>query len=109
MTQHLRVFCLVPAAEPTDPLWLGAPVPGEVIVRARSPADARIVASEAELDFTDVDAKPSHGISTRFASVFRDEKLYSVEEVGDTVYSTDGPREILSGNFDPVVIKYHSK
>ena len=106
MTSSLRLFRLTPSASLSDPRWLDQQIPGEIIVRAHSPADARIVASQAEIDFPDINAKPSHGIGTRFASCFRDEKLYSVEEMQSDALSSDGPREIVSGSFKTDVIKH---
>ena len=63
----LRLYRLVPVAAPDDPNWDSAPNHGEVLVRAYSAADARIVAAEAELDFTEIDAKPAEGTDTRMA------------------------------------------
>ncbi len=94
--EDLQVYRLVPSAAPDDPRWDNAPNHGEVTVRARSPADARIAAAEAEVDFLDIDAKPSHGTSTDFASAFRDDKLYhAVLESSD---GGNGPRGIISKN-----------
>jgi len=67
-----------------------------VTVRALSPADARVVAAGAEVDFLDTDAKPSHGVSTEFASAFRDELLYAVAEDTSGHFPADGPREIVA-------------
>lgn len=92
-----RLYKLSPAAQAWDPNWDRAPNQGVVVVRANSPADARIVASEAEPDFLDTKAKPGDGASTRFASAFRDEKLYSVVEVDSTEFPADGPREVVLG------------
>ncbi|TCM58513.1 hypothetical protein C8J36_101416 [Rhizobium sp. PP-F2F-G48] len=41
----LRLYRLVPSAGPGDPGWGNAPSQGEIVVRAESPADARIVAA----------------------------------------------------------------
>jgi len=92
-----RIFKLIPTAAVDDPNWDRAPNQGEVVVRAISPADARLVASEAEPDFLGQDSKPGGGTTTRFASAFRDDKLYSVVEIDDAAYPEDGPREVLSG------------
>lgn len=91
------IFKLRPAAADYDPNWDRADSHGEVIVRALSPADARIVASEAEDDFMETDAKPGDGVSTRFASAFRDEKLYEVLEMADAAHAAEGPRAVLEG------------
>ncbi|MFC6486946.1 hypothetical protein [Nitratireductor sp. GCM10026969] len=93
----LRIYRLVPDAAETDPNWdLAAPA-GEVVVRARSPADARIVAAQAETDFLDLPAKPGDGVSTSFASAFRDDKLYRVIEDDSGIYPRTGPRGVLEG------------
>lgn len=98
-----RIFKLIPIAAVGDPNWDRATNQGEVVVRANSPADARIVASEAEADFTDIGAKPGDGVSTRFASAFRDDKLYTVIEDDTGTFSRAGPREVLSGTVrDPL-------
>ena len=91
------IYKLRPAAADYDPNWDRATSHGEVIVRALSPADARIVASEAEDDFLESDAKPGDGVSTRFASAFRDEKLYEVLEMNEAPFPPEGPREVLQG------------
>ncbi|MBU1209717.1 MAG: hypothetical protein KJ587_00405 [Alphaproteobacteria bacterium] len=88
---------MVPTADPGDPRWLDRKCPGEVLVRADSAADARIVAAMAEIDFPETNAKPSHGVSTRFASCFRDEKLYDVVVAPSAAFELAGPREVLSG------------
>ncbi|MBW3097279.1 hypothetical protein KY465_08300 [Pseudohoeflea sp. DP4N28-3] len=76
----MRIFHLVPIAAPDDPNWDNAANHGTVSVCAHSPADARIVAAEAETDFLDISAKPGDGTTTDFASAFRNDKLYTVQE-----------------------------
>jgi len=100
-----RIFRLVPAAEPRDPNWDRAPSHGVVVVRAASPADARIVASQAEDDFLGRPAKPGDGVSTRFASAFRDDKLYSVEEDASGEWPEAGDRAVVHGLANPHVTK----
>ena len=100
-----RIFRLVPAAEPYDPNWDRAVGHGIVVVRAASPADARIVASEAEADFLESAAKPGDGVSTRFASAFRDDKLYSVEEFDTGRWPQEGDRAVLEGLDSPEVVR----
>jgi hypothetical protein len=99
----LALFRLVPRAAPDDPRWLGHIPSDGVVVRARSAADARVVAAEAETDFLDIDAKPSHGVSTRFASAFRDELLYQAVEIAEGEFSRAGPREVVAGRIDSSV------
>ncbi|MFP5076680.1 hypothetical protein ACLE20_05185 [Rhizobium sp. YIM 134829] len=93
----LRLYRQVPVARAEDPRWDKAENQGEILVRAESPADARLVASEAELDFTEIDAKPAEGTDTRMASVFRDEKLYTVIEVEEAGHAETGPRGVVEG------------
>jgi len=97
LKETLKIYRLVPDAAETDPNWDLAEPAGEVVVRARSEADARIVAAEAELDFMDTQAKPGDGVSTSFASVFRDQRLYRVVEDGGDTFPAEGPRGVLSG------------
>lgn len=101
----MNIYRLTPIAAADDPNWDLGPSQGIVVVRAESPADARIVASEAEDDFLESDGKPSHGASTRFASAFRDNKRYSVSEMSDSPYSADGPREVLEGDIGPAIMR----
>ncbi len=97
MSESLKIFRLVPLAASDDPNWQNAPSHGEVIVRARTSGDARIVASEAELDFTEIDASPAEGNSTKEASAFRNEKLYSVIEETSGRFPSEGERGVVSG------------
>ncbi|MFN0263971.1 hypothetical protein ACKTEK_08860 [Tepidamorphus sp. 3E244] len=92
-----RIYLLKPVAEANDPQWDLASNRGEVWVRAHSPADARVVASEAEIDFLDIDAKPAHGTTTEFASAFRNIKLYEALEWHGDEYPANGPREVVAG------------
>jgi len=100
----MRIYRLIPVADPDDPNWSLSPCQGEVVVRAKSSGDARMVATTAEIDFPEIGAKPAEGVSTASASAFRNEKLYTVIEDISGRYSSDGPRAILSGAFDPRVI-----
>lgn len=43
MTEGLKIFRLVPTAASDDPNWQNSPSHGEVIVRALTAGDARIV------------------------------------------------------------------
>lgn len=93
--ERLRIFRLVPDAPADDPGWDIAPPVGEVIVRAHSPADARIVAAGAEVDYPDLQALPGDGVETAFASALRDDKLYRVEEDGSGRFPAEGERQVL--------------
>jgi hypothetical protein len=95
---RLKLYRLVPVAHANDPNWDSAENQGEIIVRAFSPADARITAAEAELDFTEIDAAPAEGNSTRDASAFRNERLYAVVEMLDQAgVAATGPRGVVDG------------
>ena len=76
--EALNVYRLVPVAPANDARWNGQPPMGEIIVAARTPGDARIVAAGAELDFMQTQAVPAEDVTTRNASLFRDEKAYTV-------------------------------
>jgi hypothetical protein len=95
---RLRIYRLVPAADRGDPRWDLAPWQGEVTVRARSPADARLVAAQAENDFREVGAKPGDGVKTDFASAFRDDKLYRVIEDRGGEFPEEGERGVVAGD-----------
>jgi hypothetical protein len=95
MDESLKLYRLVPIAAADDPNWLDAKSHGEVLVAARTPGDARIVAAERELDFMDIDAAPAEDKTTVMASVFRNEKLYTVIEVDNG--RTHHERGVVSG------------
>jgi hypothetical protein len=97
MEEQLKIYRLVPNAPLDDPQWMDRPPQGEIVVRARTSGDARLVASEAELDFTEVDALPAEGNSTDMASAFRSEKLYTVIEDVSGRFSAEGPRKVVEG------------
>lgn len=102
--QGLSLYRLVPIAAANDPRWDMATYQGEVVVRAYSAADARIVAADAEVDYRDLQAAPGDGTTTDMASAFRDDKLYTVvdEEPGEN--AAEGPREIVAGEIRRDVI-----
>lgn len=79
--EPLNIYRLVPVAPPNDARWRNAPEVSEFLVAARTPGDARIVAAGAEFDFTEVRALPGEDVTTRHASIYRDEKAYTVIEV----------------------------
>lgn len=100
-----KIFRLIPALSEIDSRWDIAPNQGEVVVRARSPADARLVASAAEADFPEAKAMPGDGVQTDFASAFRDPKLYHVEEDFSGAFSDEGEPGVVAGNLNRDVIK----
>ncbi|MDR6759538.1 hypothetical protein J2Y48_004854 [Mycoplana sp. BE70] len=99
----LHVYRLVPIAARNDPRWGNSPYQGEVVVAARSPGDARIVAASRELDYMEVDAAPADNVTTSNASAFRSDKLYSVIEIDRD--RTDLERGVLEGNVSVATIK----
>ncbi len=101
--EPMSIFRLEPIAAPDDPRWLNAPNQGVVLVAARTPGDARIVAASRELDFMEVDAAPADDVTTFNASVFRDDKLYTVIEVERG--RTDVPRGVLGGDISAATIR----
>ncbi|MCB5203648.1 hypothetical protein LH464_14310 [Neorhizobium sp. T786] len=97
MQEEMKIYRLVPTAAPDDPNWQNSPSQGEITVRARSTGDARVVASGAELDFTEVDALPAEGNSTEMASAFRNEKLYTVILDESGRFPVEGSRMVVDG------------
>ncbi|MGN6552017.1 MAG: hypothetical protein ACTHJ3_19285 [Pararhizobium sp.] len=96
-TGTLSLYRLKPIAQENDPRWDMASYQGEVVVRAYSPGDARVVAAEAETDYLDVAAAPGHGTSTKMASAFRDDKLYTVLDEPPGDFPSEGERTVVSG------------
>ncbi|GHA36009.1 hypothetical protein GCM10007989_35070 [Devosia pacifica] len=92
------IYKLTPLAGPTDSNWDRATDQGEIIVRASSSGDARVVASEAEAAAAGKD--PNIATTQVMASAFRDSHLYSVQLIEGAEYPKDGPREVLSGSFE---------
>lgn len=80
--QNLRLYRLIPTAANDDPNWLGATTHDELVVCAVSAGDARVVAADRELDFLEIDAAPAEDVTTVNASMYRNEKLYSVVDDG---------------------------
>ncbi|MCJ7995447.1 hypothetical protein J5N58_14780 [Rhizobium cremeum] len=101
---ELNIYRLVPSAPVGDPRWQNNPYQEEIVVRAHSSGDARIVAQEAELDFPDVNAKPAEGVQTDMASAFRNEKLFTVIRDDSGRFSPEGPRGVLAGDIRRGVI-----
>ncbi len=101
--EALNVYRLVPVAKENDPRWVKDAPQGVVLVAARTAGDARIVASESQPDFPSANALPAEDVTTRFASAFRDEKLYTVIEV--ETGRTDLTRGVISQQISPEPIK----
>ncbi|AYD04188.1 hypothetical protein NCHU2750_48090 (plasmid) [Neorhizobium sp. NCHU2750] len=99
----LNIYRLEPSAPSDDPGWEIKPGHGVVLVAARTAGDARVVAAAQELDFMEIDAAPADDVSTRNASAFRDEKLYTVIEVEHGRHNLK--RGLLEGHVRIDVIK----
>lgn len=90
---RLALYRLIPAALPDDPNWDRAPNRGEVVVRARTSGDARVVAAQAESE----EGRAGLFTTTVRASAFLDEKLYAVRDEPEGRFSASGPRGVLAG------------
>ncbi len=99
----LNIYRLVPIADAHDPRWDNSPYQGEVVVAARTAGDARIVATERELDFMEIDSAPAEDVTTSNASAFRSEKPYTVIEVEHA--RRDLRRGVLKGEISVDTIK----
>lgn len=93
----LNIYSLEATAAIDDPRWQGNPPSGPITVAARTSGDARIVASNREVDFMEIDAAPAEDVTTVNASAFRDEKLYTVIEI------EHGRADVSRGVLDGVV------
>lgn len=93
--QNLRIYRLIPTAANDDPNWLDATTHDELVVCAVSAGDARIVAADRELDFLEIDAAPAYDVTTVNASMYRNEKLYSVVDDGPAIAGIE--RGIIDG------------
>jgi len=101
--EALNLYRLEPIAAPDDPRWDNSLNHGIVLVAARTPGDARIVASGRELDFMEVDSAPAEDVTTINASAFRDDKLYTVVEVERN--RSDLIRGVVEGEISVATIK----
>ena len=94
--QH-HVYRLVPVAHPGDPNWGRAVSQGEVVVRALSSGDARVVASHAEA--AAITLREPQATTQVEASALRDPKLYHVVRDDSGRYPAEGPRTVLEAVF----------
>jgi hypothetical protein len=84
----MALWRLSPVAEADDASWQNRRIWLEVVVRANSPADARLIAAKLEIDPCE---PPLGNESPSFRSGFLDEKLYRVDHAG----GDEGAPEIL--------------
>lgn len=92
----MALWLLEPVADPDDSWWQGRPQFARVVVRAESPAFARVVAEPLDTPDKPLEAGQE---SAHLGSGFKDEKLYQVvpyhtPEHGDA-YPEDGSPEVL--------------
>ena len=88
----MALWIFRPVAAAHDPWWQGRTQYDRVVVRARNPAFARIVAQTLDtpdkaLEFGQQDPHLGSG--------FKDEKLYHVAGYSGDEYAVDGPDEII--------------
>ncbi|GAB4391414.1 MAG: hypothetical protein Tsb0032_03080 [Kiloniellaceae bacterium] len=93
----MNLWMIAPAAPLNDSRWLNFPQWTEVVVRAQTAAEARMLAGRMEQRL-DADLTPTGNESHPFRSGFEDEKLYHVRrleprELPDT--AAKGPPEVL--------------
>ncbi len=96
----MRLWRIVPAVPPDDPRWLGGPIWREIIVRAESAAEARVIASRMDADVFEYrpDRNSAGAQAMDMPSALYDETLYEVLEIpagATTQFTPEGPREIL--------------
>jgi hypothetical protein len=92
---RLAIFRLVPTPLRNDRRFARDAFHGEVVVRARSPEDAREVASEAARAAGDGGAEPGGDED----SPFRDDTLYTVIEITGVDFLCSGQRGLIAGRF----------
>ena len=87
----MRIWKIVPVTPPGDPRWQDHRIWREVIVRAETPAMARLAASAIEWQGQDGVGVGNETLKSR--SAFEDEKLYWVMPTEEA--AADGPRGVL--------------
>ena len=90
---RLAIYRLVPTPARSDRRFARDALHGEVVVRARSPDDARQVATEAEKAARMLDGSEAGD------SPFRDSSLYTVIEVPGVDFLRSGKRGLIAGRF----------
>jgi hypothetical protein len=96
----LKIYRLTPNAPNDDPNWVRALNQGEVIVRARSSGDARIVAAYGEAMALTLKSPIAAETTAKVEiSAFRDPRLYHVAEVSNSKFDPEGPRAVLRAFF----------
>ena len=101
--ENTAIYRLSPIARDDDPNWDLARNEGEIIVRALTSGDARLVAAEGEAVASGMNPQI---INTKFrASAFLDPHIYAVTLLDAAPYPPVGPREVLVGTFAPDALR----
>lgn len=91
----MALWALEASAVAEDTRWLDFPIWADVIVRAPTASQARLVA--AAMEAAEIgDATTTGNESLPFRSAFEDEKLYQVRRVHPDGMPEEGPAEVLS-------------
>lgn len=92
----MTLWRIEPCAVATDSRWMDFPIWADVVVRAPSAAQARLVAAGMEAQRLD-DHTPVGNETLEFRSGFEDEKLYQVRQLRHLSGTPqDGPEEVVS-------------
>ena len=92
----MAIFRLYPLAEPHASNWDIAHNHGELVVRAKTSGDARLVAAEVEAELAHRHDENDDIYSIR-ASAFTNEKLYGVQQIIDSGIDPEGERGLVAG------------
>lgn len=98
----MPIYRLSPAAAPDDPRWVLGHNHGDVLVRADSPAQARLVAAGAEDDLYAPVRFAEDGVTNAYHSPFRLEELYVVREENGSAHPDRGAPAVLEGLEPPL-------
>lgn len=97
----MRLWKITPSAPPDDPRWLGGPEWREIVVRAKTAAEARVVA--ARMEAAQQDFSPGRNTAGAgamdYQSPLHDEALYHVTELPSDAGAdvpADGAPEVLA-------------
>lgn len=91
----MPLWSIEASAVADDSRWLDFPIWSDVVVRAASPSQARLVAAAMEAgEIGDATTQGNETLS--FRSAFQDEKLYQVRRVHLTGTADDGPDGVVS-------------
>jgi hypothetical protein len=100
MEVSMSLWRITPSAPPDDPRWLGGPEWQEIIVRAGTAAEARVIAAQMEAARQDFrpDRNVAGAAAMDYQSPLADEGLYHVVELPDDgpgPFPVEGPPEVL--------------